>query len=79
MTGLSRRRFFGWAGAGAALAGVGAVTGCSAPTEPALSSAEAVVAFRGPHQAGIVTPAQDRLHFVALDLTTDDRERVIGC
>jgi len=78
MTGLSRRRFFGWAGAGAALAGVGAVSGCSAAAEPALSSAEAVVAFRGPHQAGIVTPAQDRLHFVALDLTTDDRDRVIG-
>jgi len=78
MTGLSRRRFFGWAGAGAALAGVGAVAGCSAPAEAALGSTESVVPFRGPHQAGIVTPAQDRLHFVALDLTTDDRERVIA-
>ena len=31
--------------------------------------------FRGEHQAGIITPAQDRLHFVALDVTTDDRAR----
>jgi deferrochelatase/peroxidase EfeB len=76
VTRLSRRRLFGWAGAGAALAGVGAVTGCSAPAAAPALGAEAAVPFRGPHQAGIVTPAQDRLHFVALDLTTDDRERV---
>jgi deferrochelatase/peroxidase EfeB len=45
---------------------------------PAASTVEGIVAFRGTRQAGIVTPAQDRLHFVALDLTTDDRERVIA-
>ncbi len=76
MTGLSRRRLFGWAGAGAALAGVGAVAGCSAPAPAPGAVLEPVVPFRGRTQAGIVTPAQDRLHFVALDLTTDDRERV---
>ena len=27
--------------------------------------------FHGEHQAGIVTPAQDRLHFAAFDVTTD--------
>jgi deferrochelatase/peroxidase EfeB len=74
MTGrLTRRRLLGWAGAGAALAGAATATACSvaaAPVEPG------VVPFRGPRQAGIVTPAQDRLHFVALDLTTGDRERV---
>jgi deferrochelatase/peroxidase EfeB len=70
---LSRRRLLGWAGAGAALAGAGTVTGCSAP---AAAVDEGVVPFRGDRQAGIVTPAQDRLHFVALDLTTGDRERV---
>ncbi len=48
---------------------------CSAP---AASTAEGIVPFHGAHQAGIVTPAQDRLHFVALDLTTDDRDRVIS-
>ena len=35
-----------------------------------------VVPFRGQHQAGIITPAQDRLHFVALDLTTNDPAQV---
>jgi deferrochelatase/peroxidase EfeB len=74
MTGrLSRRRLLGWAGAGAALAGAGAVTACSAAAAPV---AEGVVPFRGDRQAGIVTPAQDRLHFVALDLVNGDRERV---
>lgn len=33
--------------------------------------------FRGERQAGIVTPAQDRLHFVALDVTTEDRDALI--
>jgi deferrochelatase/peroxidase EfeB len=71
---LSRRRLLGWAGAGAALAGAGAVAACSGPSDA--PAAEGVVPFRGTRQAGIVTPAQDRLHFVALDLTTGDRERV---
>ncbi len=31
------------------------------------------VPFHGPHQAGIETPAQDRVHFVALDVVTKDR------
>ena len=39
-------------------------------------SAEAVP-FEGTHQAGIVTPAQDRLHFAAYDVTTDDRGELI--
>jgi deferrochelatase/peroxidase EfeB len=74
---FSRRRLFGYAGAGAALAGVGAVAGCAAEAaHEAAAGADGVVPFRGQRQAGIVTPAQDRLHFVALDLTTDDRERV---
>ena len=33
------------------------------------------VPFTGAHQAGIVTPAQDRLHFVAFDVTTDEPRR----
>ncbi|GGN72468.1 peroxidase [Actinoplanes lobatus] len=44
--------------------------------EPANSFSDAV-AFHGPHQAGIVTPAQDRLHFVAFDVVTKDRDRLI--
>ncbi len=34
--------------------------------------------FRGEHQAGIVTPAQDRLHFAAFDVTTTDREELVA-
>ncbi|WP_343996690.1 iron uptake transporter deferrochelatase/peroxidase subunit, partial [Nocardioides dubius] len=34
--------------------------------------------FQGAHQAGIVTPAQDRLHFVAFDVTTDSRDDLIA-
>jgi deferrochelatase/peroxidase EfeB len=35
------------------------------------------VPFYGDHQAGIVTPAQDHLHFVAFDVVTKDREQLI--
>lgn len=34
-------------------------------------------AFRGAHQAGIVTPAQDRLHLAAFDVLTDDRDALV--
>jgi deferrochelatase/peroxidase EfeB len=37
---------------------------------------DAAIPFRGAHQAGIVTPAQDRLHFVALDVVTTDRDQL---
>ncbi|WP_072688117.1 iron uptake transporter deferrochelatase/peroxidase subunit [Rhodococcus marinonascens] len=70
--GMSRRRLFGAVGAGADLAGTCALVGRA--TAPESSSTQAdVVAFRGEHQAGIVTPAQDRMHFVAFDVTTDSR------
>ncbi|NYE35042.1 deferrochelatase/peroxidase EfeB [Nocardioides cavernae] len=39
---------------------------------------QAAYAFRGAHQAGIVTPAQDRLHFAAFDVLTDDREELVS-
>ncbi|MEJ3652448.1 iron uptake transporter deferrochelatase/peroxidase subunit [Actinomycetes bacterium KLBMP 9759] len=75
MTRLTRRGFIGAAGAGVALAGVGAAAAaCS--TDGGGETPVGVVPFRGEKQAGIVTPAQDRLHFVALDLTTTDRAQV---
>ncbi|GAA1332116.1 iron uptake transporter deferrochelatase/peroxidase subunit [Pseudonocardia xinjiangensis] len=79
MTPISRRRLLGWTGAGAALAGVGAATGFAVGSAGSAADSPprpGVVPFRGAHQAGIVTPAQDRLHFVALDVTTGDRERL---
>ncbi|MGV1007961.1 MAG: iron uptake transporter deferrochelatase/peroxidase subunit [Dermatophilaceae bacterium] len=75
--GVSRRRLLG-ASAGAALVGLvggayaGRATAADAPAEAAPSSASQLVAFHGAHQAGIVTPAQDRLHFVSLDVRTTD-------
>ncbi len=38
----------------------------------------AQVPFHGAHQAGITTPAQDRMHFVALDVTTTDRAQLVA-
>ena len=37
-----------------------------------------VVAFHGAHQAGIITPAQDRMHFVSLDVRTTDPAALRG-
>lgn len=37
----------------------------------------ATYAFRGAHQAGITTPAQDRLHFAAFDVVTDSRDELV--
>lgn len=77
--GISRRRMIGLLGAGAAVGAVvgsGATAGAFAATsEPSpsrtSSTAEAgqALAFFGAHQAGIATPAQDRLHFAAFDLS----------
>ncbi len=75
MTDLSRRRFLGIAAGGAALgaAGVGAGVLLTREEAAAGTATEAPVRFEGAHQAGITTPPQDRLHFVAFDVTTTDR------
>jgi deferrochelatase/peroxidase EfeB len=80
---LSRRRLLGVVGAGAAAAGAGAAAGAFAsqalsddPVTNASHAAEAVP-FHGRHQAGIITPAQDRMHFVALDVRTRDRAELV--
>jgi deferrochelatase/peroxidase EfeB len=77
---IGRRRLLGLAGAGAAgLVTAGAVgAALRGSGAPATDAAGAAVPFFGPHQAGIVTPAQDRLHFVAFDVNTSDRAAVIG-
>ena len=80
--GLSRRRLFGLFGAGTAgalVAGTagGAIGRATAP-EPGAGTAAVTdaVDFPGRHQAGIVTPAQDRLHFLAFDVITEDRDEL---
>ncbi|WP_413756911.1 iron uptake transporter deferrochelatase/peroxidase subunit [Streptomyces sp. MMBL 11-3] len=74
----SRRSVLGWGGAGLALGaaaagGAVAVARSDDDPQPAAAGAGAAVAFHGAHQAGIATPVQDRLHFAAFDVRTDDR------
>ena len=77
---VSRRALLGGGAAAAGVAGAFAVgrasEGQGSPGEPATRPAS--YAFRGAHQAGIVTPAQDRLHFAAFDVTTDDRDQLVA-
>ncbi|MEU0880721.1 iron uptake transporter deferrochelatase/peroxidase subunit [Lentzea sp. NPDC005914] len=79
MTGVSRRRLLGYAGAGVALAGAGATAGVLAakPSPEVENLAAAKVPFYGDVQAGITTPAQDHMHFVALDVKTTSREELV--
>lgn len=80
-SGLSRRRLLG---GGAALAGGLAATAGGSFAAGRATAAEvpapgsATYPFRGLHQAGIVTPAQDRLHVAAFDVTTDDRAALVA-
>ncbi len=79
---VSRRRALAIAGAGVGVAGAAAAGGAllhaaASGTAASASDAAGAVAFTGTHQAGIVTPAQDRLHFVAFDVVTKDRARLV--
>jgi deferrochelatase/peroxidase EfeB len=80
---VSRRRAIALAGAGvagvagAAAAGGAWATGTFGAGDDGHALAAGAVAFRGAQQAGIVTPAQDRLHFVAFDVITKDRARLV--
>jgi deferrochelatase/peroxidase EfeB len=75
MTPITRRHLLASAGAGAAGVGLGGVSGylIGQETAEASSNGTGSVAFYGEHQAGIDTPAQDRLHFAAFDLVTESR------
>ncbi len=73
---VSRRGLLGLAGAGAAGVAAGVVGDrllAPGPEIETVSAAAQSVPFYGAQQAGIVTPAQDRMHFVAFDVTTKDR------
>jgi deferrochelatase/peroxidase EfeB len=70
MTPITRRRLLASAGAGGAGLALGGAGGYLVGHEAAEASSDGTgsVAFYGEHQAGIDTPAQDRLHFAAFDL-----------
>jgi deferrochelatase/peroxidase EfeB len=78
----SRRSLIGWGGAGLALGAVAAggavaMTRVGDDVDPAGAETGAAVAFHGANQAGIATPVQDRLHFAAFDVKTDDRAEFV--
>lgn len=85
--GLSRRAFIGRAGAVSAGTALGAagLAACGDEHTDAIASVDAskqiatqTVPFRGAHQAGITTAAQDRLVFASFDVVTEDRDQLAG-
>jgi deferrochelatase/peroxidase EfeB len=74
MSPITRRNLLRSAGIGAAGIGLGA-GGYVVGQESAEASGggTGTVPFYGEHQAGIDTPAQDRLHFASFDLLTENR------
>ncbi|BDO41495.1 peroxidase [Cellulomonas sp. NTE-D12] len=78
---LSRRAFLGLGSGVLAAGAVGAAgfeVGRRAAVERLPGSPAGTHPFTGPHQAGIVTPAQDRLYLAAFDVTTTSRDEVVG-
>ena len=81
--GLSRRALLGVGGGLVVGAAVGAAGGFAAgaradasPSTPSPTGSR-TYPFTGPHQAGITTPAQDRLYLAAFDVTTTDRDALV--
>jgi len=74
---VSRRSLLGGGVAAAGAAGAYAVGRASDGPANLAATRPAAYAFRDRHQSGVVTPAQDRLHFAAFDVTTDDREQLV--
>lgn len=73
--GLSRRALLGGAGVGVVAAAGGVAVGRATAAEAPRSD---VVPFRGQRQAGIITAAQDRLHFASFDVITNSRDNLIS-
>ena len=78
---VSRRGLLGTAGAGLAGLAAGAAGGFALGSEQSAAAAQQAgtrtYPFYGEHQAGIITPVQDRLHFAAFDVITDSREELV--
>ena len=81
MSGLSRRGLLGASVAAGTAAGFGGGFVGGFGSAPATGGGEeagpASYPFHGRHQAGIVTPAQDRLHFAAFDVTGTSRAELV--
>ncbi|MBN3458111.1 deferrochelatase/peroxidase EfeB [Mycobacterium sp. DSM 3803] len=80
-SGFSRRKLFGAAGVTAAVVGAasaGALAGRASAASTSNGLLQGPVPFRGERQAGIITEAQDRMHFCAFDVTTDNRDDVVA-
>lgn len=85
--GISRRTMLGGAGlAGLAALGFGTLGACSNTANSGSGEGAAgassdlmatVYPFRGEHQSGIITPAQQQMHVAVYDLITDSREKVV--
>lgn len=77
--GLRRRTLFTAAGIGGVVGAAAGATGASAMDRlTAPEPRQDVVPFRGEHQAGIETAAQDRMHTAAFDVTSTDRDELIS-
>ncbi|MDN6332371.1 MAG: iron uptake transporter deferrochelatase/peroxidase subunit, partial [Micrococcaceae bacterium] len=77
--GLRRRTLFTAAGIGGVVGVAAGATGASAVERVSAPEADQdIVPFRGDHQAGIETEAQDRMHTAAFDVTTTEREELIS-
>jgi deferrochelatase/peroxidase EfeB len=73
-TSVSRRGLLGAAGAGLVGLAAGAAGGYGLGAE---KPGTRTYPFYGEHQAGILTPVQDRLHFAAFDVITDSRAELV--
>ncbi len=75
---MRRRNVLAAGGVSAVGAAAFGATVATAPAEFTAATVEDTsIPFYGPHQAGIVTPAQDRLHFVAFDVLTDRKAELV--
>ncbi|MEV7462493.1 iron uptake transporter deferrochelatase/peroxidase subunit [Streptomyces rubiginosohelvolus] len=75
---LSRRAVLGWGGAGLAVgAAVGGGVAALVHEGSSGSEDDSVIPFHGRHQAGVATAVQDRLHFAAFDVKTQDRSELV--
>jgi deferrochelatase/peroxidase EfeB len=76
-TGLTRRTVLGAGIVAAGLAGTFVGGYASARSTTAGAAGSDAVPFRGVHQAGVVTPAQEHLHLATWDVTTSSRSSLV--